>query len=202
MKALSDLILITEHAERGIAVETAEKRLKVYNTRPGDMFENRDTGEQFVVYGISTCNRLLGVGLNYDHDGYVYKENCKRISYKEIRPFKAKDEVPTKEENPIQEESTLPDKTPERSTAKEKNTIPDLGPERQTWFNSVEAASYTGRARRKLTGLAADGRLRSVRFPETRKVMFHRLWLDAYIMGYSPELTTEEEAELERLNRY
>ncbi len=192
MKALNDFKSIIELAERGIAVETAETRLAAYRVRPGDMFENHDTGEQFVVYGVSSCNRLYGVGLNYDHIGYVYNENCKRISYKDIRLGRAKDEIPTKEENSIQEESAT----------KEKNTIPDLGPERQTWFNSVEAASYTGRQRRKLTGLAADGRLRSVRFPETRKVMFHRLWLDAYILGYGPELTTEEEAELERLNRY
>ncbi|MBT4944545.1 MAG: hypothetical protein HON27_00080 [Candidatus Marinimicrobia bacterium] len=186
MKALNDLILITEYAERGIAAETAEKRLKVYNTRPGDMFENRDTGEQFVVYGISTCNRLMGIGLNYDHSGYVYKENCKRISYKDIRPFKAKDEVPTKEEDSIQKENTLPDITPERSA----------------WLNSAEASKYINRERTVIAKLAKRRKIKFTRAPNTKKLMFHRRWLDAYIMGYGPELTTEEEAELEKLNRY
>jgi len=180
MKALNDLKSIVDHAERGIAEVTADNRLKAYRVNKGDMFERRDTGEQFIVYGVSSCNRLYGVGLNYDHNGYVYRENCKRISYKDIRPFKAKHEV---------------------SIQKESN-VPSGAPERESWFDSEEASRYINRPRRALTSLAKNGGIQSTRIPKTRKLIFHRLWLDAYLMGYGAEPTTEEEAELERLNRY
>ena len=54
----------------------------------------------------------------------------------------------------------------------------------QTWFNTTQAAVYTGRHADTIREAAIDGELRSAQ-PGGRKGhrRYHRAWLDAWVLG-------------------
>jgi len=74
--------------------------------------------------------------------------------------------------------------------------------EKRTWLSSAQASAYINPEQRAVIKLTEDRKIKFTRAPSTKKLMFHRRWLDAYLLGYGAEPTAEEEAELERLNRY
>ena len=91
---------------------------------------------------------------------------------------------------------------PSAYLAQKESVVPDTSPARKTWLNSAEASDYVGRPRRVLTGLAKNGGISFTRPRGTKKLMLHRLSLDAYLMEYGVEPTAEEDLELEKHNRY
>ena len=87
---LKKLIALAEFGET--AIETAQF-MKSKGIENGDMFEYNDDsilhGRQFVIVGMiggpKGNSQFHGIGLNNDHNGYIYPDKCKRITYKNIK---------------------------------------------------------------------------------------------------------------------
>ena len=66
------------------------------------------------------------------------------------------------------------------------------------WMSAKQSADYIMVSDRKLRSLCKLGRLRYAQ--PSKKLMFRRSWLDAYILGFGKRLTPTERKELEELS--
>lgn len=76
---------------------------------------------------------------------------------------------------------------------------------RSPWFNMKEAAEYLHLSQTKVRALVHENKIGHTRINssnENSKIMFHQLWLDAYILGYGNALTPKEAERLHYLSEF
>ena len=66
------------------------------------------------------------------------------------------------------------------------------------WYTMSDAVKYLNLSDKKIRNLVKEGRLR-VSQPE-KKLLFHKTWLDAYMMEMGTRLTPTQKRELEELS--
>ncbi len=68
----------------------------------------------------------------------------------------------------------------------------------KVWFTLLDAVEYLNLSERKIRNLVKEGRMRASQ-PE-KKLLFHKNWLDAYVMNMGTRLTLTQKRELEELS--
>jgi len=68
----------------------------------------------------------------------------------------------------------------------------------KVWYTLAEACEYMGLKERKIRNLTKEGRLRYTK-PD-KKFMFHKNWIDAYLLDMGTRLTPTQKKELADLS--
>ncbi len=68
----------------------------------------------------------------------------------------------------------------------------------ERWLNAKESRIYINVSDRTLRSLCKNGRVKYAQ--PSKKLMFRKSWLDAYILGFGKRLTPTERKELEELS--
>lgn len=68
----------------------------------------------------------------------------------------------------------------------------------KVWYTLSDAVKYLNLSDKKIRNLVKEGKLR-VSQPE-KKLLFHKTWLDAYMMKMGTRLTPTQKRELEELS--
>ncbi len=66
------------------------------------------------------------------------------------------------------------------------------------WLTLNDAVEYLNLSERKIRNLVKEGKLRASK-PE-KKLLFHKIWLDAYVMNMGTRLSKTQRRELEELS--